>query len=131
MKVVIADDSVLMRDRLATLLSELPDLDIVGQARNGVEAIDSIRTLHPDAVILDIRMPKKSGIEVLREIKRQQSFPLFIIFTSYPYPQYRDTCLKAGADFFFDKSCDVEQLLQVLQALAQKNRTIPHESEGN
>ena len=46
-------------------------------------------------------------------------FSYDIVFTSYPYPQYRDKCLKAGADFFFDKSCDVEQLLQVLNALVQ------------
>jgi YesN/AraC family two-component response regulator len=101
----------------------VPGLDLIGQARNGVEAIDSIRTLRPDAVILDIRMPKKNGIDVLKTIKGEKEAPLVIIFTSYPYPQYRDTCLSAGADFFFDKACDVEQLLQVLQALAQTTRT--------
>jgi DNA-binding NarL/FixJ family response regulator len=119
MKVFIADDSALMRERLATMLSELPGLDIVGQAGNGVDAINAIRTLLPDAVILDIRMPKKSGIEVLKEIKKDDQAPLVIMFTNYPYPQYRDRCLHAGADYFLDKSSDVEQLLQVLNTLLQ------------
>jgi DNA-binding NarL/FixJ family response regulator len=120
MKVFIADDSALMRERLAAMLSELPDLDIVGQAGNGIDAITSIRTLLPDAVILDIRMPKKSGIEVLKEIKKKEPAPLVIMFTNYPYPQYRDRCLHAGADYFFDKANEVEQLLQVLNALIHK-----------
>jgi DNA-binding NarL/FixJ family response regulator len=119
MKVFIADDSALMRERLVAMLSELPGLDIVGQARNGVEALDSIQKLTPDAVILDIRMPGRNGIDVLKQIKEDETPPLVIMLTNYPYPQYRDKCLKAGADFFFDKATDFEKLLDVLNMMAR------------
>ena len=120
MNVFIADDSELMRERLVTMLSELPNIEIIGQARDGLEAIGLIPKLKPDVVILDVRMPKKSGINVLQNIKGGDIPPLVIMFTNYPYPQYRDKCLKVGADFFFDKSADFEQLIQVLNTLAQE-----------
>jgi DNA-binding NarL/FixJ family response regulator len=120
LKVFIADDSELMRERLVAMLAELPGIEIVGQARDGLEAIDLIPKLQPDVVILDIRMPGRNGIDVLNEIKGHDPAPLVIMFTNYPYPQYRDKCLKAGADFFFDKATDFEKLMQVLTTLAQE-----------
>ncbi len=120
MKVFIADDSELMRERLVAMLSELPDIEIIGQARDGLEAIDLIQKLKPEVVILDIRMPGKSGIDVLQNIKENDPTTRVIMFTNYPYPQYRDKCLKAGADFFFDKSTDFDQLIQVLNTLVQE-----------
>jgi DNA-binding NarL/FixJ family response regulator len=120
LKVFIADDSALMRERLAAMLSELPEIEIIGQARDGLEAIGLIPKLKPDVVILDVRMPKRSGVNILQNIKGGVIPPLVIMFTNYPYPQYRDKCLKMGADFFFDKSTDVERLIQVLNTLAQE-----------
>ncbi len=120
MKVFIADDSELMRERLVAMLSELPDIEIIGQARDGLEAIDLIQKLKPEVVILDIRMPGKSGIDVLQNIKENDPTTRVIMFTNYPYPQYRDKCLKTGADFFFDKSADFDQLIQVLNTLVQE-----------
>ena len=64
MKVFIADDSPILRERLDAMLSELPGIKIVGQAGNVADAIETIRALHPDVVILDIRMPGGSGIGV-------------------------------------------------------------------
>ena len=123
MKVLIADDSELMRERLVTMLSELPNIEIIGQARDGMEAIDFIQTLKPDVVILDIRMPGRNGIDVLKRIKEDDTTPKVIMFTNYPYPQYRHKCLKAGADFFFDKSMDFEQFIHVLNMLAQETHS--------
>ena len=123
MKVFIADDSALMRERMVAMLAELPGIDIVGQARDGLEAVDFIPKLKPDVVILDVRMPGRNGIDVLKQIKADKSPPLVIMFTNYPYPQYRDKCLQAGADFFFDKVADVDQLIHVLDTLAQETYT--------
>jgi DNA-binding NarL/FixJ family response regulator len=120
LKLFIADDSALMRERLVAMLAELPGITIIGQARDGLEAVDLIPKLKPDVVILDVRMPGRNGIDVLKQIKADESPPLVIIFTNYPYPQYRDKCLKAGADFFFDKSADIEKLMQVLNTLGQE-----------
>ncbi len=110
MKVFIADDSAVVLERLVEMLSELSGIEIVGQARGGLEAINAITKLKPDAVILDIRMPDGSGIYVLRCIKKGHTAPVVIMLTSYPYPQYRKICLDEGADFFFYKSNEFDYL---------------------
>lgn len=119
MKVFIADDSELMRNRLVTLLSGLEGIDLVGQAVDCPEAINSIRASKPDVVIMDIRMPGGSGIDVLQKIKKNASSPKVIILTNYPYPQYRKKCMKSGADFFFDKSKDYVKMREVLKQLVK------------
>ena len=125
LKVVIADDSLVIRERLVTLLDELAGVEIVGQAEDGAEAIRAIRTLQPDAVILDIRMPGGSGIDVLRTIKQDKVRPRVIILTNYPYPGYRQKCLQAGADFFLDKSAEFDQIPALLSGLSSvRNKRI-------
>jgi DNA-binding NarL/FixJ family response regulator len=108
--VFIADDSRIVRERLVTMLDELAEVEIVGQAENVAEAISAIRIVKPDVVILDIRMPGGSGIDVLQEIKQDEVAPMIIILTNYPYPAYRQKCLQAGADFFLDKSTEFDQI---------------------
>ena len=109
-KVFIADDSLIVREHLVTMLEELAGIEIVGQAENVAEAISAIRNLQPDAVILDILMPGGSGIKVLQNIKQAGAGPMVIILTNYPYPVFRQKCLQAGADFFLDKSTEFDQI---------------------
>lgn len=121
MKVFIVDDSALVRERIITMISEHPGIEITGQAENALEGIDSIRKLKPDVVILDIRMPGGNGIEVLKNIKKNSSGPTIIILTNYPYPQYRKKCMEAGADFFFDKSTEFNKIIEVIKKLIQES----------
>ena len=121
MKVFIVDDSKIVCERLSEMLSELPEIEITGQAHKAVEAINLIEKLNPDAVILDIRMPGGSGIDVLRKIKKNKTAPLIIMLTNYPYPQYRKKCMDAGVDFFFDKSNEFEKVVEVLKNLIQSS----------
>jgi DNA-binding NarL/FixJ family response regulator len=116
MKVFIADDSVQIRKRLIEMLSEVPEVEITGEAGDAPEAIREIRRLDPDMVILDIRMPGGNGIDVLREIK-EKSHPAIIMLTNYPYPQYRKKCMDLGADYFFDKATEFEKVTEVLKEL--------------
>ena len=109
-KVFIADDSRIVREHLVTMLDELAEIEIVGQAENVAEAINAIRKLQPDVVILDIRMPGGNGIDVLKTIKQDEVAPIVIILTNYPYPAYRQKCLQVGADFFLDKSTEFDQI---------------------
>jgi DNA-binding NarL/FixJ family response regulator len=120
LRVLIADDSPFIRERLPGMFSELSEVKVVGYAEDGDEAIDSARSLNPDVAILDIRMPGKSGIEVLQELKKDKPGPILIIFTNYPITQYRSKCLDLGADFFFDKSADFDKLFAVLRQLSQE-----------
>jgi len=81
------------------------------------EAISAIHRLQPDVVILDVRMPGGSGIDVLQTIKQDRTGPMVIILTNYPYPGYRQKCLEAGADFFLDKSTEFDQIPTLLERL--------------
>jgi len=114
-KLFIVDDSLIVRERLVTMLSELAGIEVIGQAENVSEAISSIRKLQPDVVILDIQMPGGSGIDVLRAIKQAEAAPMVIILTNYPYQKHRQKCFEAGADFFLDKSIEFDQIPKLLE----------------
>jgi len=114
MKVVIADDSSLMRDRIRILLNNFIEVIVVGEAENGVDALQMIREKEPDLAILDIRMPDINGIEVLKKIRKLKMKTKICILTSYPYPQYRKRCLEEGADFFLSKTEDFEKITIVI-----------------
>lgn len=124
LNVFIADDSILVRERITELLADLPEVNLVGQAGNVPDAVAGIQRLRPDAVILDIRMPGGSGIEVLETIKMYGSGPLVIMLTAYAQPQYRERCLAAGADYFFDKTTEFDQITRVLRGWQPANATL-------
>lgn len=118
MKVFIVDDSKLLLERLEIMLSEIEGVEISGRAGTSREAIAAIKESEPDVVILDIHMPDGSGIDVLSGIKKNKRSPVVIIFTSYPYPEYKETCLSLGADFFFDKSTEFDRIREALEHLS-------------
>ena len=117
MRIFIADDSELLRVRLVDMLSEIEGIEIIGQAQDSLDAIESIERLNPHVVILDVRLPQGNGIKVLETIKKNLQSPKVIIFTNYPYPQYRKRYMDAGADFFFDKSTEFEELVDTVKYL--------------
>lgn len=119
MKVFIADDSKIFRERLKEMLTELTEVEIIGEAENILETKKRIRKLNPDVVILDIRMPDGSGIDVLKHIKKNNQAPAVIMLTNYSYPQYRKKCMELGADYFFKKSTEFEKVIEVIEQLAQ------------
>ncbi|GBD88003.1 putative transcriptional regulator [bacterium BMS3Abin03] len=111
MNVVVVDDSRILRDRAVNLISELPGVTVIGKAGNAIDAMKVVLKTKPDLVILDIRMPGDNGIEVLKKIKSKEPETKVIIFTNFPDKQYKTESLKAGADYFFSKSDEVEELL--------------------
>src|SRR5882762_6994501 len=117
MKVLIADDSLVVRDRLVTLLTEVHGLEVVGQAKDAMEARDLAEELRPDVAILDIRMPKGSGADVVRDLKKLNPTSKVIILTNYPHPENRKKCIERGADYFFDKSTEFKKVLSVLRGM--------------
>jgi len=119
MKVLIVDDSKIVCKGLQQMLTGVPGIDIVGQAYNGKDAITSISELKPDVVILDIRLPDLSGIEVLKDIRAKKLSTLVIMLTNYPYPQYRKKCEELGADYFFDKVTEIDKIYDTLKQLIE------------
>jgi DNA-binding NarL/FixJ family response regulator len=119
MKVFIADDSSEIRKRIIAMLSVLAErIEMIGEAENVQDAIHRIHEFEPDVVILDIRMPGGSGIDVLKKIRKKQEVPVIIILTNYPHSQYREKCIEAGADFFFNKSRDFEEIVKVVSGIS-------------
>src|ERR1051325_11467095 len=108
--VFVADDSIVLRERLLEMLREIPGVQVLGCAEDGLHAIDCIRHLKPDAVVLDIQMPRGTGLDVLKNIKHDGNGPTVVVFTNFPYPQYRKRALDSGADFFFDKTTEFDKL---------------------
>jgi CheY-like chemotaxis protein len=117
--VYIVDDSQAVRERLIGMISEVEGVTLSGASGNPSEAVGAIRRLQPDAVILDIRMPGMSGIQVLREIKQDLRAPVVIMLTNYPFGQYRRECTEAGADFFLNKSTEFEKINEILARIVQ------------
>jgi DNA-binding NarL/FixJ family response regulator len=122
LKVIIADDSDLVRERLGELISEVPGTEVVGQATDGPEALEALARLEPDVLILDIRMPGGNGIQALRAAKQRHPDLPVIVLTNYTYPQYRERCLEAGAAYFFDKATEFERVTEVLAELERRQR---------
>lgn len=118
MKVVIADDSKILRERLTEMATEISGINVVGQAATGFETIDQIEKFRPDAVLLDIRMPFGNGLDVLKNIKNKAYAPVVIVLTNFPLPQYQELCRKSGADYIFDKSNDFEKIFGLLNDMS-------------
>lgn len=118
MHVLIVDDSRLVRERLVELLEGVADVDIVGQAASVAEGITAVADLHPDFVLLDLKMADGDGMAVLDAAKHLAHPPIVAMLTNYPLPQFRKRCLAAGADFFWDKSRDFGRIPAALRRLA-------------
>ncbi len=126
MKVFIADDSRIVVDRLADLLRDVRGVEVAGQAGDALEAVRCIRQVNPDAVILDLQMPGGSGLDVLRAIRPDHPGLYVLICTNYAYPQFREECLSAGANYFLDKSTEFEKIPDILRGLLGKvSKTTP------
>ncbi len=120
MKILIADDSDLMRDRIKESLKNIKGVEILEEAKDGIEAVKLIDEKKPDLVLLDIRMPQLNGIGVLKKMKENGSNAKVCILTNYPYSQYKEKCLQEGADYFFDKNQDFHTLKSLIIKLAKE-----------
>lgn len=119
MKVLIVDDSAIVQERLISMFEDQKGIQIVGQAQNGIEALKFIKQHKPNAVILDISMPSGNGIDVLQHIKQIDPSIKVIMFTNFPYSQYRTKCLESGADYFLYKSAEFNKIPEIINQLAK------------
>jgi DNA-binding NarL/FixJ family response regulator len=117
MKVLIADDSLMVCERLTTMLKHVEGIEIVGEAHNVSDTIHSIKNMKPEVVILDIQMPGGSGIDVVQKVKKDTAVPIIIMLTNHSGPFYSKKYIAAGADFFFDKSMEFEKIRDVVHQM--------------
>jgi DNA-binding NarL/FixJ family response regulator len=117
-RVLIADDDDLMRAGLAELLTADPEIDIVGQAATGRQAVDRARRLAPDIVLMDVRMPDLDGIVATRELSRTAPSVKVLILTTFEQDDYIFGALRAGASGFLLKRTRPEDLIAAVHTIA-------------
>jgi YesN/AraC family two-component response regulator len=115
-RVLIADDSEAVRTSLSSLIARLPGVEIVGMAHTGAQALEMVRSLMPDVVTLDIRMPEMNGMRVLEAIRSDPVKPTVIVLTGLEDVEYRQRCLQLGAEHFFNKATEFEKVIEILAA---------------
>jgi len=116
--VLIADDQDLVREGLRMLLEADGDIDVVGEARTGVEAITRTRELDPDVVLMDIRMPEVDGIEATKRLAGEQVRSRIIVLTTFDLDEYVYRAMVAGATGFLLKDATREQLTSAIRSAA-------------
>jgi DNA-binding NarL/FixJ family response regulator len=113
-KIVIADDQPLMRAGFKAVLEATAQMEVVGEAANGDEAIEQVRRHDPDVVLMDVRMPGMDGIEATRKMPRQK----VLILTTFGLDEYIIEALRAGASGFLLKDAPVDELVAAVRAVA-------------
>jgi DNA-binding NarL/FixJ family response regulator len=118
-KILIADDHELMRSGLRSMLEAQPDMEVVGEAEDGAQAVDEAVRLHPDVAIMDIRMPRLDGIEATRRLMSQgDAAPKVLVLTTFDLDEYVYEALRAGAGGFMLKDAPPGQLAEAVRTVA-------------
>ncbi|WBO64853.1 response regulator [Streptomyces camelliae] len=117
-RVLIADDQMMVREGFSVLLNAMPDIEVVGEAVNGREAVDRVRELSPDVVLMDIRMPELNGIEATREIVAADAMAKVLVLTTFDLDEYVYQALRAGASGFLLKDASARQLADGVRVVA-------------
>lgn len=121
-KVLLIDDTVMILQRLGSLLAELEQVVNIESATSAEEALVVMDDYHPDILVLDINMPGMGGIEMLRKMQGVQiNKPVIIMLTNNTFAGYRDECMRLGADYFLDKSRDFLMIPVIVQKLSERN----------
>jgi DNA-binding NarL/FixJ family response regulator len=117
-RVLIADDQALVRAGFRVLIDSSPDLEVVGEAADGAEAVRLARETGADVVLMDIRMPHVDGLTAARELAQGEAGPKIIILTTFDIDEYVFEALRSGASGFLLKDTDPVELLQAIRVVA-------------
>jgi len=116
-RVLLAEDHVVVRESIRQLLEKEPDLNVVGEAGDGEQAVQMVGRLTPDVVVLDVAMPKLNGIEATKQIKALKPTTAILILTAYDYDQYVFALLEAGAAGYLLKDVSGQELISAIRAV--------------
>ncbi len=123
-KVGIVDDHSIVRSGLRQFLSEMVDLRVVGEAASGREAIDLVRTVEMDVIIMDLSMPGQSGIDALAMIRAKAPDVGILILSGYPEEQYAVNLIRQGASGYLNKECEPMEIVNAIRTIALGRRYI-------
>jgi two-component system invasion response regulator UvrY len=122
--ILVVDDHALIRKGLKMLLEESPDFEVKGEAETGTQAIKMVREQHFDLVLLDISLPDKHGMDILKQLKLEQPDIKVIVLSMYPEDQYGVRALKAGAVGYINKQSAPEKLVGAVQQVISGKKYI-------
>jgi two-component system, NarL family, invasion response regulator UvrY len=117
-RVLICDDHQIVRQGIKQILADAGDISLAGEAANGPEAVARVRQGGLDVVLLDIAMPQRDGLDVLKQLKNEFPRLPVLILSTYPDRQYAVRCLKLGAAGYLNKSADSEQMIGAIRKVA-------------
>jgi DNA-binding NarL/FixJ family response regulator len=126
-RILIVDDHFIVRTGLRSLISTEPDLAVIGEAAEAAEALQQFETLRPDLVLMDLRLPDKSGHEVTRHIRQLDPQARILMLSAFEGDVDIHTALEAGASGYVLKSVTAEELIPAIRAVASGRRWIPSE----
>ncbi len=116
-KVLIADDHRVVREGLSAILKTRNNLEVVGEAQDGQEAVEKARALEPDVILMDVSMPRMGGVEATRQIKREFPHIGIVALTMYEEQQYIFDLVRAGATGYLLKDSDSAQIVAAIEAI--------------
>lgn len=117
-RLILADDHAVVRSGTRELLERYSDLDIVGEAADGEEAVRLTHELQPDVVVMDVRMPKMSGVEATRRIKEESPDVRVLVLTAHDDDEYVFALLQAGASGYLMKTAEIDELVRAIRTVA-------------
>jgi DNA-binding NarL/FixJ family response regulator len=120
-KILLVDDHKVLRDGLRSILDSMNDIEIVGEAENGFEAIDIARALVPDVIVMDIGMKGLNGLDATREIKKDNPDVKIVALSAHSDKQYVLGMLEAGASGYVLKTCAVDEIHRAIRAVVEGN----------
>jgi DNA-binding NarL/FixJ family response regulator len=126
-RIALVDDHPLLRQGIAALIADQPDLQLVGQASNGLEAIEQFRLHRPDVMLMDLQMPGMNGIDAMSAIRAEFPDARFVVLTTYTGDVQIVRALKAGARAYLLKSLLHRELLDTIRAVHAGQKRIPPE----
>ena len=124
-KLLIVDDHAVVRKGIQNLLEEEPNIDIIGEAADGIEAIEKVKTFKPSIVLLDLTMPQMSGFEVAKIISDKYPSTKSLIFSMHNNPEYMVTSVENGAMGYLLKDTTKEEILKALEIVSTGNKYFP------
>jgi DNA-binding NarL/FixJ family response regulator len=123
-RILVVDDHSVVRQGIKQIVADSPDIEIVGEAVSGQEALDLVRARAFDVVILDIAMPGRGGLDVLRELKAEKPALKVVVLSMYPEEQYAIRSLRDGASAYLTKGSPPEELILAIRTVASGKRYI-------
>jgi DNA-binding NarL/FixJ family response regulator len=118
-RVLLVDDEALVRAGLRMILGTADDLEVVGEAGDGAEAVEQAHLLAPDVVLMDIRMPRKDGLAATRELRRLPNAPRIVILTTFDADEHVFEALQSGADGFLLKDTPPPHIVEAIRRVAE------------